>query len=33
MNAAGQHRLLTAETMDDLLVTVDYLAQREFGYR
>jgi len=33
MNAAGQHRLLTAETMDDLLVTVGYLAQREFGYR
>ena len=33
VEAANQHRLLTAETMDDLLATVGHLAQREFGFR
>lgn len=33
VDAANHHRLLTAETMDDLLATVGHLAQREFGLR
>ena len=33
VQAANEHRLLTAETMDDLLATVGHLAQREFGFR
>jgi len=33
VQAAHEHRLLTAETMDDLLATVGHLAQREFGFR
>lgn len=33
VDAANHHRLLTAETMDDLLATVGNLAQREFGFR
>ena len=33
VQAANEHRLLTAEAMDDLLSTVGYLAQREFGFR
>mgnify|MGYP003318129877 CR=1 FL=1 len=33
VEAANQHRLLTTETMDDLLATVGHLAQREFGFR
>jgi len=33
VDAANHHRLLTAETMDDLLATVGHLAEREFGFR
>jgi hypothetical protein len=33
VDAANHHRLLTAETMEDLLATVGHLAQREFGLR
>ncbi len=33
VQAAKEHRMLTAETMDDLLATVGHLAQREFGFR
>lgn len=33
VQAAKEHRMLTAETMDDLLTTVGNLAQREFGFR
>ena len=34
MNAAGQHQPAHGtRRIDDLLVTVGYLAQREFGYR